>query len=151
MPERRKAVALSAGIFGQCLRHDKCFTDESMAIGLAWGQTTFRMLGAMSTRKRDWVWKFLARGRERVTLGSAPSRRRVAFDDGILVVCVLAFAALLLLGSVVMLLSLTTASLPTSTFNSHPEFDVYATPADDGNESLSMDEPLRSGQPSMTP
>jgi hypothetical protein len=53
------------------------------------------------------------------------------------------------LGGVVMLLSLVTATRPPSTFNSRPQFDVYPAPASEGNE-LWVDDP-RTGQPSMTP
>jgi hypothetical protein len=72
----------------------------------------------------------------------------VAFDDAIMLVCVFVFGGLLVLGSVVMLLSLVTPTLPPSTFNSRPEFDVSPAPAGDGNE-FWVNDP-RIGQPSMT-
>ena len=112
-----------------------------MELGLGWGQATFRMLGAVSTLQQR-VLKFITRGPARVTLGSTANRHRVA-------VCVFVFGGLLVLGGVVMLLSLVTATRPPSTFNSRPQFDVYPAPASDGNE-LRVDD-SRTGQPSMTP
>jgi hypothetical protein len=119
-----------------------------MELGLGWGQATFRMLGAVSTLQQR-VLKFLTRGPARVTLGATANRHRVASADAILLVCVFVFGGLLVLGAVVMLLSLVTATRPPSTFNSRPQFDVYPAPASDGNE-LWVDDP-RTGQPSMTP
>ena len=119
-----------------------------MERGLGWGQATFRMLGAVSTLQQR-VLKFLTRGPARATLGATANRHRVASADAILLVCVFVFGGLLVLGAVVMLLSLVTATRPPSTFNSRPQFDVYPAPASDGNE-LWVDDP-RTGQPSMTP
>ena len=120
---------------------------QDMELGLGWGQATFRMLGAVFTLQHR-VRKFLTRNSLRITLGSTASRHRVAFDDAIMLVCVFVFGGLLVLGSVVMLLSLVTPTLPPSTFNSRPEFDVSPAPAGDGNE-LWVNDP-RIGQPSMT-
>jgi hypothetical protein len=44
-----------------------------------------------------------------------------------------------------MLLSWVTATLPPSMLRSCPEFDVCGPPALDGNESLSVDDPLTDG------
>jgi hypothetical protein len=117
-----------------------------MALGLAWGQATFRMLGTVSILQRDRVWKSLTRRRGRVALGSdGGGRRRVAVDDGLLVVSLFVFAGLVVLGSVLMLLSWTAATLPPSMLRSCPEFDLCGAPAPDGNESLSVDDPLTDG------
>jgi hypothetical protein len=116
-----------------------------MALGLGWGQATFRMLGTMSILRRDRVWKSLIR-RGRVTLGSdGVGRRRVALDDGILFVCLVVFVGLVVLGGVLMLLFQATATLPPSMLRSCPEFDLCGAPAPDGNESLSVDDPLTDG------
>jgi hypothetical protein len=117
-----------------------------MALGLVWGSATFRMLGTMSTLQRDRVWKSLTRRRGRGTLGSdGVGRRRVAFDDGILFVCLVVFVGLVVLGGVLILLFGATATLPSSVLRSCPEFDLCGPPAPDGNESLSVDDPLTDG------
>jgi hypothetical protein len=133
-----------------------------MALGLVWGSATFRMLGTMSTLQRDRVWKSLIRRRGRVTLGSdGVGRRRVAFDDGILFVCLFVFVGLVVLGSALMLLFWATATLPPPRMlKSCPEFEQFdealsrlaqfcAAPAK-GNESLWGDDP-RTDEPRMTP
>ena len=113
-----------------------------MALGLGWGQATFRMLGTMSILQRDRVWKSLTRRRGRVTLGSDDvGRRRVAFDDGILFVCLFVLVGLVVLGSVLMLLFRATVTHPPRMLDSCPEFDLCAAPAADGNESLWVDDP----------
>jgi hypothetical protein len=118
----------------------------NMALGLVWGQAAFRILGTMSILQRDRVWKSLTRRRGRVTLGSdGVGRRRVAFDDGILVVCLFVFVGLVVLGSVLILLFGATATLTSSMLRSCPEFDLCGAPAPDENESLSADDPLTDG------
>jgi len=117
-----------------------------MVMGLTWGLATFRMLGTVSILQRDRVWKSLTRRHGRVALGlDGVGRRRVAFDDGILFVCLFVFVGLLVLGSVLMLLSWTAATLPPSMLRSCPEFDLCGAPPHDGNESLSVDDPLTDG------
>jgi hypothetical protein len=114
----------------------------NMVSGLVWGQATFRMLTTMPIVQRDRVWKSLTRRRGRVTLGSdGVGRRRVAFDDGILFVCLFVFVWLVVLASMLMLLAWTTAALPPRMLDVCPEFDLCAEPAADGNESLWVDDP----------
>ena len=73
------------------------------------------MLTTMPIVQRDRMWKSLTRRRGRVTLGSdGVGRRRVAFDDGILFVCLFVFVGVVVLGSVLMLLFRATATLPPS-------------------------------------
>jgi hypothetical protein len=104
------------------------------------------MLGTMSILQRDRVWKSLTRRRGRVTLGShGVGRRRVAFGDGILFVCLVVFVGLVVLGGVLMLLFGATATLPPSMLRSCPEFEPCGAPPPDGNESLSVDDPLTDG------
>jgi hypothetical protein len=89
------------------------------------------------------MWDFLTRRRDGVALGSAGGdRRRVVFDGGMLFVCLVVFVGLVVLGSVLMLLFVATATLPPSTLRSCPAFDLCGAPARDGNESLSVDDPL---------
>jgi hypothetical protein len=122
-----------------------------MTLDLTWGLATFRMLGTVSTLQRDRVWKSLTRRHGRVAVGSDGVGRRVALDDGILFVCLFVLAGLVVLGSVLMLLSWTTATLPPSMLRSCPEFDLCgAASPHDGNESLSVDDPLTDGL-RMTP
>src|SRR4029453_7153697 len=122
----------------------------TMASGLVWGQAAFRMLTTMPIVQRDRGWKSPTR-RGRVTLGSdGVGRRRVAFDDGILFVCLFVFVGLVVLGSVLMLLFRATETLPPRMLASCPEFDLCAAPAADGNESLWVDDP-RTDEPRMTP
>jgi hypothetical protein len=104
------------------------------------------MLSTVSILQRDRVWKSLTRRHGRVAVGAdGVRRRRVAFDDGILFVCFFVFVGLVVLGSVLMLLSWTTATLPPSMLRSCPEFDVCEAVPHDGNESLSVDDPLTGG------
>jgi len=110
-----------------------------MAIGLAWGQATFRMLTTVSMLQRDRVWNALTRGRHGVALRSDSGRRRVAFDGGLLVVCLAVLGGLVVLS--VTLLALVSATRPASTLKSCPELDVCASLEADGYESLSLDDP----------
>jgi hypothetical protein len=108
------------------------------------------MLTTVTLLQRDRVRNFLTRRRDGVALGSdGGGRRRVAFDDGIVFVCLFAFIGLVVLGSVLMLLLSATATLPPSMVRSCPEFDLCGAPAPDRNESLSADDPL-TGEPRMT-
>ena len=115
-----------------------------MAIGLAWGQATFRMLTTVAMVQRDRVWNALTRRRHGFTLGlDGGRRRRVAFDDGLLVVCLAVLVGLVVLS--VTLLALVSATRPPSTLKSCSELDVCAPLEADGNESLSVDEPEAAG------
>jgi hypothetical protein len=117
-----------------------------MALSLAWGQATFRMLATVSTMQRDEAWKSLTHRRGRVSLGSdGAGRRRVALDDGILLVCLFVLVGLVVLGGVLILLSWVTATLPPSMLTSCSEFDRCVAPAPDANESLWGDDPLTDG------
>lgn len=121
-----------------------------MALGLVWGQATFRMLTTVQMLQRDRVRNFLIRRRDGVALGSdGRGRRQVAFEHGILFVCLFAFIGLVVLGSVLMLLFWATAALTPSMVTPCPEFDLCGAPAPDGNESLSVDDPL-TGELRMT-
>ena len=100
--------------------------------------------------QRGRVWNFLTRRRDGVALGSdGGGRHRVAFEDGMLFVCLVVFVGLVVLGSVLMLLFWATATLPPGMLRSCPEFDLCGAPARDGNESLSVDDPL-TGDARMT-
>jgi hypothetical protein len=114
-----------------------------MALGLVWGQATFRMLRTVSMLQSDRVWNSLTRRRgDRGALGSdGRGRRREAIDDGLLIVCLFVFVGLVVLGSMLMLLVWTTAALPPRMLDSCPEFDLCAAPVADGNESLWVDDP----------
>ena len=71
--------------------------------------------------QRDQVWNSLTRGRPRDAVGSGGvRRRRVAFGDGVLVVCLFAVAGLVLLGSLFMLLSWVTVTVPARELNPVP-------------------------------
>ena len=121
-----------------------------MALGLVWGQATFRMLTTVQMLQRDRVRNLLIRRRDGVALGTdGGGRRQVAFEDGILFVCLFAFIGLVVLGSVLMLLFWATATFPPSMVRSCPEFDLCGAQALDGNESLSVDDPL-TGELRMT-
>jgi hypothetical protein len=117
-----------------------------MAIGLAWGQATVRMLMTVPMLQTDRVSNFLRR--YGVALGAdGGRRRRVAFDGGLLVVCLAVLVGLVVLG--VTLLALVSATLPPSTLKSCSELDACAALEADGNESLPVDDPLTAGV--MTP
>jgi hypothetical protein len=109
------------------------------------------MLTTMPIVQRDRMWKALTRRRGRVAVGSdGVGRRRLAFDDGILFVCLVVFVGLVVLGSVLLLLFRATATLPPRMLDSCPEFDLCAATAADGNEYLWVDNP-RTDEPRMTP
>jgi hypothetical protein len=117
-----------------------------VTLGLTWGLATFRMLGTVSILQKDRVWKSLTRRHGRAAVGSDGLGRRVPFDDGILFVCLFVFVGLVVLGGILMLLSWTTATVSPSTLRSCPQFDLCgAAPPYDGNESLSVDDPLTDG------
>jgi len=100
------------------------------------------MLRAASMLQGDRVWNSLTRRRDRGALGSdGRSRRREAFDDSLLVVCLFVVVGLVVLGSALMLLVWTTAALPPRMLDSCPELDLCKAPAVDGNESLWVDDP----------
>lgn len=121
-----------------------------MALSLTGGQATFRMLATVTTMQRDEVLKSLTHRRGRVSLDSdGAGRRRVALDDGILVVCLVVLVGLVVLGGVLILLSSVTATLPPSMLTSCPELDRCVARAPDGNEALWGDDPLTDG-PRMT-
>src|SRR6266699_1695072 len=118
-----------------------------MALGLFWGQARFRRLGRVSTPQRDRVWKSLTHRRGRVGLRSVGvGRRRVAFDDEVVGVCLFLLGGLVVLSSVMMLLSWATATLPPPRMlESCPEFELCAAPTADGNEPLWADDPRNEG------
>ena len=118
-----------------------------MALGLFWGQARFRRLGRVSTPQRDRVWKSLTHRRGRVGLRSdGVGRRRVAFDDEVVGVCLFLLGGLVVLSSVMMLLSWATATLPPPRMlESCPEFELCAAPTADGNEPLWADDPRNEG------
>jgi hypothetical protein len=108
------------------------------------------MLRTVSVLQSDRMWNSLTRRRDRVAPGSdGRGHRRLAIDDGLLVVCFFVFVGLVVLGSMLMLLAWTTAALPPKMLDSCPELDLCAAPATDGNESLSVDDPL-TARPRMT-
>jgi hypothetical protein len=122
-----------------------------MSLGLFWGHGTFRVLRTISMRQSDRVWNSLTRHLDRVARGSdGKDRRRAAFDDGLLIVCLVVFVGLVVLGSVLMLLVWTTAALPPRMLESCPEFDLCAAPAADGDEYLWVDDP-RTDELRMSP
>src|SRR5262245_37281280 len=115
-----------------------------MGIGLVWERATFRMLTTVAMLQRDRVWNALTRRRYGVALGSnGGRRRRVAFDGGLLVVCLVVLVGLVVLS--VTLLAVVSATRPPSTLKACSELDVCAPLAADGNESLSVDEPETAG------
>ena len=112
-----------------------------MSLGLVGGHATLRMLRTISMLQDYRVWNSFARRRDRGAPGSGGEGRRRAFDDGLLIVCCVAFVGLIVLGSLLMLLVWTTAALPPRTLDACPEFGHCATPATDGNEPLWADDP----------
>jgi hypothetical protein len=66
----------------------------------------------------------------------------VAFGDGMLVVCLFVLGGLILLGSLLILLSWVTVTVPRRVPKSCYEFELCAAPATDGNESSWADDPL---------
>jgi hypothetical protein len=96
------------------------------------------------------VWNTLTRRRGRVVLGSAGAdRRRLAFDDGLLVLCLFVLAGLVVLGGVLLLFSWVTATLPPRMLMSCSEYHSCVTPEPDMNQVLWGDDSLTDG-PTMT-
>jgi len=69
-------------------------------------------------------------------------RRRVAFDDGILPVCLFVLSGLVLLGGLVLLLSWITVTVPVRQLKSCSDAERCVAPAEDANESVGADDPL---------
>src|SRR5438093_12753201 len=86
---------------------------RDVALGLAWGQATFRMLRTVSMLQSDRVWNSLTRRRARVAPGSdGRGRRRLAIDDGLLFVGFFVFFGVVVLNIMLFLLALATAEFP---------------------------------------
>lgn len=68
-------------------------------------------------------------------------RRRVAYGDGVFVVCLFLVAGLILLGSLFMLLSWVTVTVPRE-LKTCSDFEGCAPPTTDANESLWADDAL---------
>jgi len=101
------------------------------------------MLKTAAMLQRDQVWNSLTRRRLRDAAGSGGVRRRqVAFGDGVLVVCLFAVAGLVLLGSLFMLLSWATVTVPARELKSCSDFEGCVAPATDADESLWTEGPL---------
>ena len=83
-----------------------------MALGLIWGHATFRMLRTISMLQSDRASNSLTVAATGALSAGGKGRRRVAIDDGLLIVCLSVFSGLVVLGSVLMLLVWTTAALP---------------------------------------
>ena len=101
------------------------------------------MLKTAAMLQRDQVWNSLTRRRPRAGVGSGGERRhRAAFGDGLLVVCLFAVAGLLLLGSLFMLLSWVTVTVPARELKSCSDFEGCVAPATDADESLWTEGPM---------
>src|SRR5215471_17159219 len=73
-----------------------------MALWLIWESLTFRIL---KSPLRELVWNPFARRKQRDAIASGGARRRrVAFDDGIVPLCLFALSGLVLLGGGLLLL-----------------------------------------------
>ena len=101
------------------------------------------MLKTAAILQRDRVGSSLTGRRLRDAVGSGSVRRRqVAFGDGVLVVCLFAVAGLVLLGSLFMLLSWATVTVPARELKSCSDFEGCVAPATDADESLWTEGPL---------
>ena len=104
------------------------------------------MLRTAAMLQRDQAWNPLARRRPRNAVGSGGvHRRRVAFGDEMLGVCLFVVAGLILLGGLLMLLSWVTVTFPARELKSCSASEGCVTPATDASESLSTDDPLVDG------
>jgi hypothetical protein len=101
------------------------------------------MLRTAAMLQRDPIGNSLTRRGPRDGVGSGGVRRwRMAFGDGVLVVCLIVVAGLILLGSLLMLLSWVTVTVPARESKSCSDFERCLAPATDANESLWADDPL---------
>src|SRR5215471_13247340 len=93
--------------------------------------------------QRDQLWSSWTRRRQRDAVGPRDMRRRrVAFDDGILPVCLFVLSGLVLLGGLVLLLSWITVTVPVRQLKSCSDAERCVAPAVDANESVGADDPL---------
>lgn len=113
-----------------------------MALGLVWGLVTFRILRTVSILQRDRARNSLTHRRQQAVGSGGLRRRRVAFSDGTLVICLFVLGGLLLIGSLLMLLSWVTVTVPPRVLKSCSEFERCVTTAADGDESLWADDAL---------
>ena len=101
------------------------------------------MLRTAAMLQRDQIANSLTRRRPRDAVGSGGvRRRRVAYGEGVLVVCLFVVAGLILLASLFMLLSWVTVTVPARESKSCSDFERCLAPATDANESLWADDPL---------
>jgi hypothetical protein len=92
--------------------------------------------------QRDQIANSLTRRRPRDAVGSGGVRRRRVAYDGVFVVCLFVIAGLILLGSLLMLLSWVTVTVPARELKPCSDFEDCAAPTTDANESLWADDAL---------
>jgi len=112
-------------------------TGHSMASRLPGGHASqATVLSMQRDRVGDWATR-----RGRAVPGPDGSRkRRISFDDVVVVLCFLALIGIVVVGGVVMLLAWVAASLPASPRIACPEFDGCEVPGPDDNPALLVDE-----------
>ena len=128
-----------AGLLDQIHSARLVLATPDMALWLIWESLTFRML---KSAQRELVWNPFARRRQRDDIASdGTRRRRVAFDAGILPLCLFVLSGLVLLGGLFMLLWWVTVSVPATGLKSCSELERCVDRAADGNESSWQDDP----------
>src|SRR5918995_6990407 len=107
-----------------------------MASSLAGGHATARMQATVPSLQRDRVWNSATRHDRVVPRPDGPGKRRISFDDVVVVLCFFALIGIVLVGGEVMLLSWVAATLPVSPRTACPEFDGCVVPGPDENPAV---------------
>ena len=107
------------------------------------------MQATVPRMQRDRVWTSATRRGRVAPRPDGPGKRRVSFDDVVIVLCFLALIGIVVVGGVVMLLSWVSATLPVSSRIACPEFDGCVVPSRDENSAVLADD-RRNDRPMLT-
>ena len=98
------------------------------------------MQATVLSMQRDRVGDSDTRRVRGVPRPDGPGKRRISFDDVVVVVCFLALIGIVVLGGAMMLLSWVTATLPLSPRVAYPEFDSCVVPGPAENHDRLVDD-----------
>jgi hypothetical protein len=98
------------------------------------------MHATVPNMQRDLAWNSATRRGRVVPRPDGPGKRRISFDDVVVVLCFLALIGIVVVGGVVMLLSWVTVTFPVSPRVACPEFDGCVAPGPDENQDVLVDD-----------
>jgi hypothetical protein len=98
------------------------------------------MKTTVASLQRDRVGNSATHRGRLVPRPDGPGKRRISFDDAVVVFCFLALIGIVLVGGVVMLLAWVAATLPVSPRIACPEFDGCVLPGPDDNPAFLVDD-----------